>query len=173
MSDKYRGRCLQPTIGRNTGFPMEELDQRLKQLKGFKIPQEEQHLPTRCPELPGPKPLKYTHGGTHSSSHICSRGCPCWALMGGEALCPVKAQCHCGEAGWVCGRTPLQKQGESGWYKGISREGEATRKGDDFEMEVKKISNKKEDKRKYLRINISPFACLKEMSPLYFKHLTM
>lgn len=43
---------------------------------------------------------------------------------------------------------------DNGWYKGISGEGEATRKGDDFEMEVKKISNKKEDKRKYLRINI-------------------
>ena len=34
-----------------------------------------------------------THGGTHGSSCICSRGWPCWTSMGGEALHPVKAQC--------------------------------------------------------------------------------
>ena len=31
--------------------------------------------------------------GTHGSSHIFSRGWPCQTSMGGEALCPVKAQC--------------------------------------------------------------------------------
>jgi hypothetical protein len=30
---------------------------------------------------------------THGFSHICSRGWPCWALEGGEALGPVKAEC--------------------------------------------------------------------------------
>lgn len=53
---------------------------------------------------------KYTHGGTHGSSCVCSRGWPCRASTGGEALGPVKAQCQsvgecqCGEAGvggWV------------------------------------------------------------------------
>ena len=34
--------------------------------------------------------LKSPHGGTHGSSYICSRG---WASMGGETLCPMKAQC--------------------------------------------------------------------------------
>jgi hypothetical protein len=37
---------------------------------------------------------KNTHGGTNGSSCICSRGWPCQASMGGEALGPVKAQCH-------------------------------------------------------------------------------
>jgi len=32
-----------------------------------------------------------THGGTHDSSHICSRGWHCPALIGGKALGPVKA----------------------------------------------------------------------------------
>ena len=44
------------------------------------------------PELPGTKPApKSTHGGTHGFSSICSRGHPCWASMGGEALGPGKA----------------------------------------------------------------------------------
>jgi len=33
---------------------------------------------------------KSTHGGTHGSSPICSRGWPCLASTGGEALGPVK-----------------------------------------------------------------------------------
>jgi len=34
---------------------------------------------------------KITHGQTHVSSCMCSKGCPCWAPMGGEALGPAKA----------------------------------------------------------------------------------
>jgi hypothetical protein len=39
---------------------------------------------------------KSTHGGSHDSSHICSKGWPCGTSMRGEALgevLPVKAQC--------------------------------------------------------------------------------
>jgi hypothetical protein len=36
---------------------------------------------------------KSTHGGTHGSSCICSRGRPCWTSMGGEALDSRKAWC--------------------------------------------------------------------------------
>jgi hypothetical protein len=36
---------------------------------------------------------KSTHGGTHGSSCICSRGWPCGTSMRGEALGPVKTQC--------------------------------------------------------------------------------
>jgi hypothetical protein len=36
---------------------------------------------------------KKTHGGTHDSSCICSRGWPCWSSMGEEALSPVKVLC--------------------------------------------------------------------------------
>jgi hypothetical protein len=32
---KCRGRCSEPTIGLNTGSPMEELEKGLKELKGF------------------------------------------------------------------------------------------------------------------------------------------
>jgi hypothetical protein len=35
---------------------------------------------------------KSTHGGPHGSSHICNRGWPCWASVGGEALGSVKAR---------------------------------------------------------------------------------
>jgi len=33
--DKYRGGCLQPTIGLSLGIPGEELEKGLKELKGF------------------------------------------------------------------------------------------------------------------------------------------
>jgi hypothetical protein len=50
-----------------------------------------------------------THGGTHGSSHIRSRGQPCWKTMGKEALGPVKARCpsvrEC-KGGWVGGACP-------------------------------------------------------------------
>ena len=36
---------------------------------------------------------KSTHGGTNGFSCICSKGWPCWASMGGEALGPVKSVC--------------------------------------------------------------------------------
>ena len=36
--DKYRGGCSQPTIGLNRGSPMEELEKRPKELKGFAAP---------------------------------------------------------------------------------------------------------------------------------------
>jgi hypothetical protein len=36
---------------------------------------------------------KITHGGTHGSSHICSKGWPCHGSIGGKALGPVKAPC--------------------------------------------------------------------------------
>jgi hypothetical protein len=48
---------------------------------------------------------KKTHGGTHGSSCICSRGWPYWASMGGEALGLVKViypsvgECQGQEAG--------------------------------------------------------------------------
>jgi hypothetical protein len=36
---------------------------------------------------------KSTHGGTHDSSRICSRGWPSWSSLGGDALGPVKTLC--------------------------------------------------------------------------------
>jgi hypothetical protein len=65
-----------------------------------------------------------TRGGTHSSSHICSRGWTRGGSMGEEALGPMKARWpNLGEwkagrgDGWVGGHTPSQRQeeGVSGW----------------------------------------------------------
>ena len=56
---------------------------------------------------------KKTHGGTHGSSYICSRGWSSQSSMGGETLGPVKALCpNIGECqdqewewvGWGAGR---------------------------------------------------------------------
>jgi hypothetical protein len=39
--EKYKGRCLQPTIGLSMGSSMKELEKGLKELKGFATPVEE------------------------------------------------------------------------------------------------------------------------------------
>jgi hypothetical protein len=66
---------------------------------------------------------KSIHGGTHSSSHICSRGCPCWPSLWEEALSPVKAWCpSVGECevgrlewvGWWVGEHPYRSRGRGG-----------------------------------------------------------
>ena len=36
---------------------------------------------------------KKTHGGTHGSNCICSRGWPSWPSLGGEGLGPMKVLC--------------------------------------------------------------------------------
>lgn len=62
-----------------------------------------------------------THGGSLSSSHICSRGWPYLTSMRGEALGPVKAQCpRVGEGqvrkmGWGLGGTLIEAEGRKGW----------------------------------------------------------
>jgi hypothetical protein len=74
---------------------MKELEKQLKDLKGFAVPQEkQQYQPTRPPQsFQGLNhQSKSTHGVTHGSSHIGSRGWPCWASTGREALVPVKAK---------------------------------------------------------------------------------
>jgi hypothetical protein len=38
VPDKYRGGCLQPTIGLSTRSPMEELEKVPKEPKGFATP---------------------------------------------------------------------------------------------------------------------------------------
>jgi hypothetical protein len=77
---------------------------------------------------------KSTHGGTHGSSHICSRVWSCQASLGWEALGPVEApyprvgECQRGEAGVgdLVGKHPHRSRGER-TYQGAS-EGE-NRKG--------------------------------------------
>jgi len=70
---------------------------------------------------------KCTHGQTHGSSCICSRGRPCWASVGGEALSSAKArplnvgECQSKEAGrrggWM-GEHPHRRRGR-GWKRGL------------------------------------------------------
>lgn len=72
---------------------MEELGQGLEELVGFVTPQEEkQYQPIRSPQ--SFKGLNHQHTKSiHSSICKCSRRLPYLALVGGEALDPVKAQC--------------------------------------------------------------------------------
>jgi hypothetical protein len=85
---------------------MEELEKGVKELKGFVTHRKKNNInhPDTL-ELPTTKPPKSTHGGTHGSSSTCSKGWPCWASMGGEALgsgkiqCPNVGECLGGEAG--------------------------------------------------------------------------
>jgi hypothetical protein len=65
---------------------MEELGERLKELKGFATHRKNNNI--NQPELPGTKPPKSTHG----SSCTCSRGLPYLASMGGEVLDSVLGQ---------------------------------------------------------------------------------
>jgi hypothetical protein len=91
---------------------MEELEKGLKELNRFATSQEEQqYQPTTHPQTSqglNHQP-KSTNGGIHGSSCICSRGWPCQASMGGEALGPVKAQ-------WMpqCRGMPGQEGGSEG-----------------------------------------------------------
>jgi hypothetical protein len=79
---------LAANFGLSMGSPMEELEKVLKELKGFAIHRKNDNI--NKPEPPGLQELnhqsKCTHGGSHSSSHICCRGWHCWTSMRGEAL---------------------------------------------------------------------------------------
>ena len=91
------------------GSPLKELEKGLKELKWFATHRKNN---TKQADLKSSQVLnhqpKSTHGGTHGSSCICSRGWPCWASMGeealGPALCPSVGECKGREAGvgwWV------------------------------------------------------------------------
>ena len=95
VPDKYRSGYSQPSIGLITGSQMEEKG--LKELKGVAAPSiggttilTNQYLQSFQGLNQQPN---NTHKGTHSSSHICSRGWPYWTSVGREALSPVKAWC--------------------------------------------------------------------------------
>jgi hypothetical protein len=94
VPDKYRGGCSQSTSRLSTGCPMEELAiERTQGAEGVSNPIEGTTIWTnQYPQSSqglNHQP-KSTHGGTHVSSPISSRGCPCQTSMGGEALGPVK-----------------------------------------------------------------------------------
>jgi hypothetical protein len=65
-SDKYRGRCLQPTTGLSKGYTIEEVEKGLKELRAFAAPWTEQQCQLvrtlTHTELPGtgPPTKKYT-----------------------------------------------------------------------------------------------------------------
>jgi hypothetical protein len=74
---------------------MEKLEKGLKEVKRFAAHRRNNNInQPDLPELPGlnhqPRSI---HGGTHDSIHMCSRGWPCWASVGEEALVPEKSQC--------------------------------------------------------------------------------
>ena len=62
MPEKYRGGCSQPSIGLSTGFPMDELEKGLKELKGFADHRKNNNInQPDLPELPGTKPPTKEH----------------------------------------------------------------------------------------------------------------
>jgi hypothetical protein len=74
--------------------------------------------------------LKSTHGGTHGSSCICSRGWPSWSSMGREALDREKALCpsieeYQGQEAGV-GRLMSRGRGEGigGFWRGNQERGQ-------------------------------------------------
>jgi hypothetical protein len=75
--DKYRGGCVQPTIGLRAESLMEELQKRLKELKGFAAPFGEQ----QCQLARSTKTSRNwitNQRVTNGSSHICGRRWPFW-----------------------------------------------------------------------------------------------
>jgi hypothetical protein len=78
------------------------------------------------PELPGIKPpWRSTHGGTHGSSCICSRGWSCWTSMGEspvKALCPSVGECQ--EEMGVGGLVSRRRGVGEGVFRGETRKGD-------------------------------------------------
>jgi hypothetical protein len=148
VSEKYRTGCSQPSIGWSTGSPAKELEKRPKELKGLQLHRSKNNINQPVPQISqglNHQP-KNTHGGTHGSNFICSRGWPSRSSMGGEALGPVKARCptvgECQDQEVEVGGLVSRGQRERVRGGGFRRE---TRKGDSTEN-VKKIPNKKRNK---------------------------
>jgi hypothetical protein len=116
---------------------MEELDKGPKELKGFAVPREEQQYePTsnfQSSQGLNHQP-KSSHGGTHGSRHICSRGCSLVGHQREERVGPVKVLCpSVGESqDREVGGGGLISRGKEGWDRGVS-EGKPG-KGITFEM---------------------------------------
>jgi hypothetical protein len=91
--DKYRGGCSKSTIGPSSGSPSGGARERTEGAEGVCNPIGRTTISTNQSSQGLNHQSKSTHGGTHSSSHICSRGWPCQESMGREALGPVKAWC--------------------------------------------------------------------------------
>ena len=84
--------------------------------------------------------LSHQQRSTHGSSCLCSRRWPCHASVGGEVLGPM------GVGGWV--EEHLTEAGEKEDVMGCFWEGGKQETGITFEMKIKKISNKKKEKKR-------------------------
>jgi hypothetical protein len=92
--DQYRCGCLQLTERR---VPNERVKGRTEGAEGDCDPIGRTTLTNQTPPPNSAKRLthqtKNTHGGSHGSSCICSRGKPYLASVGGDVLDHVEAQC--------------------------------------------------------------------------------
>jgi hypothetical protein len=102
VPDKYRSECSQSSIGWNTGFPVEEIEEVPKELQGSATLQVEQQYelasnPRAC-----------------VSSCICSRRWPSWPSLGREATWSCKLYMpQCMGMPWPrSGRECVGEQGE-------------------------------------------------------------
>jgi len=110
--DKYRGWMLTANHWTENRVPIARVRERIEGAEGVC-----NLIRTTIPTNESSQGLnhhpKSTHALTNGSSCICSRGWPCWASMGGEALGPAKAgsssvgECQGREARRVGGGTPL------------------------------------------------------------------
>jgi hypothetical protein len=73
---------------------MEELEKGLKELKGLATHRKNNNI--NPPDPQSSQGLSHqprrTHGETHGSIHIWSRGWPCQATTGGKFIDPMKAR---------------------------------------------------------------------------------
>jgi hypothetical protein len=126
--DKYKGGCSQTTIELCKGTPMEELDKGKRSWRNLQPHKMNKNIkqPDTHPQPLSSQGLNHqpnsTHGGTHGSSHIRSRGRHCLVSIGGEALGPVKTPCssvgkcqgsEVGVGGWE-GEHPHRNRGWEG-----------------------------------------------------------
>jgi hypothetical protein len=75
-SNKYRGRCSQPTIELSAGSPKGELENGLKELRGFATSRKNNNINQPYPEeLPGTKPptREYTWKDPWFQPHMLQR----------------------------------------------------------------------------------------------------
>jgi hypothetical protein len=69
------------------------MEKSLRYIRGFQLHRKNNNINPPDPQRSLGLNQKTTHGGTHGSSCICSRGWTYLASMGGETLGPVKASC--------------------------------------------------------------------------------
>ena len=112
LPDKYRGRCLQPTIVLSLEVPEGGFGEEPEGAEGGCSPLERATLSTgqtsRISQGLDHQP-KNTHVLTHGAGHICGRRWPCWTSVEGETFRYEGVQC------FSVGEYQGRRMGVGGW----------------------------------------------------------